>query len=306
MYFPFIKYRRIFYLISAILVVLSLASIFVFGLKGSIDFSGGSSLEVLFKNEPPSFEEIRKSLEGLDLGEISFQKTGERGITLRTKEVSEELHQQILERLKSLGEIEEGSESFQNIGSLIGREMKNKTKVVIFLSLAGLLIYVAVSFRKLSRTVKSYIYGFTAIIALCHDIIIPLGVLAVLGRLKGVEITIPIITAFLTVFGYSINDTVVVYDRIRENVLKRKTSDFGMVIEQSINQTLTRSINTVLTVLISLLAIFFFGGETLRYFSLSLIIGISCGCYSSIFIAAPLVFTYYKFREKRQKKNRQE
>ena len=301
MYIPFIRYQKIFYILSVTLVVLSIISVFLFGLKLGIDFTGGSSLELNFKNQPPEPEEVRESLKTLDLGEILIQKTGDKGIILKMKDIGEETHQEILKRLKSLGTTEEASESFQSIGPVIGQELKRKTKIVIFLALLAILIYIAFSFRRISRPIKSYVYGLTSIIALCHDVLIPLGILAFLGKFQGVEITIPIITAFLTVFGYSINDSVVVFDRVRENLLRSKDPTFELTVEKSLNQTLVRSLNTSLTTLFVLFAIFFLGGETLKYFSLTLILGIFLGTYSSLFLATPLLVTFYRFRERKYK-----
>lgn len=302
MYIQFIKYRKIFYVISIVLVGLSIVSIFIFGLRLGIDFTGGSSLELTYKTQPPSAQKIKENLETLELEELSVQKKGEKGIILKMKSIEEETHQEILERLKKLAEIEEGSQSFQSIGPVIGQEVKRKTKIVIFVTLLAILIYVALSFRRISRPIKSYIYGITSLIALCHDVLIPLGILAFLGKFQGVEITIPIITAFLTVFGYSINDSVVVFDRVRENLLKRRDPTFEITVEKSLNQTLIRSFNTSLTTLFVLFAIFFLGGATLKYFSLTLILGIFLGTYSSIFLATPLLVSLHQFRERKYKK----
>lgn len=301
MYIPFIKHRKIFYSISGVLVILALLSIFLFGLKLGIDFTGGSSLEIAYQSTPPSSQEIKNALKDLNLGEIIVQKSGERGVILKMKDIDEETHQKILEKLKELGEVEEGSESFQSIGPTIGRELKQKTKIVISLSLIAILVYIAFSFRRVSKPVKSYIYGITSLIALGHDVLIPLGIFAILGKFYGVEINIPIITALLTVFGYSINDSVVVFDRVRENLLKSQEPTFELTVEKSLNQTLTRSLYTSLTTLLVLFAIFFFGGETLKYFSLALILGIGFGTYSSLFLATPLLVSYYLFKENRYK-----
>ncbi len=217
------------------------------------------------------------------------------------RDIPEELHKEVLARLSGLGKLAEGKESFQSMGPAIGEELKQKTKFVTFLALLSILIYIAVGFKKISRPIKSYVYGVTGIIALCHDVLVPLGVLAVLGRYYGAELTIPIIAAFLTVFGYSINDSVVVFDRLRENIIKLKGEEFEKIVNDALNQTLTRSLYTGFATLITLFAIFFFGGETLKYFSLMLLIGIVLGTYSSIFIASSLLVTFYRFREKKSK-----
>jgi len=290
-----IKKRKLFYFISLSLSVLSILSIGIFGLNLGIDFTGGSQLEIEYIGEVPGFDAIEKAL---DLDEIVLQKSSDNVLIRKTKEITEVEHQEIVTVLRSLGDIKEGSESFQSIGPVIGQELKSKTKLVIILSLLCILLYIAYSFRRISKPVKSYVYGLTSLIALFHDVLIPLGVFAVLGKFYGVEITIPIITAFLTVFGYSINDSVVVFDRVRENLVKLSTPDFEETIQESLKQTITRSLNTSLTTLIALLAIFLFGGATLRFFSLALILGIGLGTYSSLFLATPLLVTYYKLRRR--------
>ncbi|NQU82541.1 MAG: protein translocase subunit SecF [Parcubacteria group bacterium] len=300
MYIPFVKYKKVFYGISIALVLLSIASMIVFGLKPGIEFSGGSALELTFEEQVPDFDEIRGALQEIDLGEISLQKTGTNSIILKMKFIDEETHQDVLLAIKGVGEVQQGSEGFQVIGPVIGEELKRKTKIVVILALICILIYIAFSFRKISRPVNSWVYGLSGLIALCHDVLIPLGVFAVLGKFYGVEITIPIITAFLTVFGYSINDSVVVFDRVRENLLKDTGTDFNGIVEKSLNQTLTRSINTSFTTLLALFAIFFLGGETLRYFSFALILGIGLGTYSSLFLATPLLTTFLWLKDKRR------
>lgn len=296
MHFPFIRYRKIFYLFSLVLIIGSIISIFVFGLNLGIEFTGGAILKITYK-KAPSFEEIKRTLKDLDLGKISFQKEEKERIVLKMNPLNETLHQEVLNRLKKLGEIEEESEDFQLIGPVIGKELKQKTKIVIILAILAILLYIALSFRKISRPVPSYVYALASIIAICHDVLISLGILVILGHLQEVEITIPIITAFLTIIGYSINNTVIVFDRIRENLIKAKSPIFELIIEKSLNQTLTRSLNTSLTVLFVLFAIFFFGGVTLKYFALTLILGISFGTYSSLCLAAPLIFNFYSWKK---------
>jgi preprotein translocase subunit SecF len=161
------------------------------------------------------------------------------------------------------------------------------------LALLAITLYIAFAFRKVSRPVASWKYGIASLIALFHDILLPLGVFSVLGYLYNVEITIPIIAALLTVLGFSVHDTIVIFDRIRENIFKRGMGEFEDTVNWSLNQTLGRSLSTVFSTLIVLFSIYFFGGETLKYFALALIIGITSGAYSSIFIAGPLLATWY-------------
>ena len=292
----FTKHRKIYFIFSGILILASLISLAVFGLKPGIDFTGGSILEIEYKEARPSNQEILEKLTDFDLGTIYVQPIGERGVVLRTREINKEVHQQILEKLEE-GGIELEERRFESIGPTIGSELKRKTNIVIVLALLSMIIYIALAFRRIQRPLRSWQYGVASVIALFHDILIPLGVFSILGKFYGIEITIPIITALLAVLGYSINNTVVVFDRIRENLLRRGEV-FEEIVDRSLNQTLTRQINTSLTTLFVSAAIFFFGGETLKYFSLTLILGIIAGTYSSIFLAGSILTTWFKLQRR--------
>ena len=298
MTFQFTKYRKIYFILSGTLVLASIICLFVFGLNFGIEFTGGSILELQYKNRVPSHQEISKVLSPFNLRE-TVQSLGNKGIMIRMRDIDEKTKLEIIKDINNQSEIIKDKTKFESIGPVIGNELKNKTKIVILLSLIAILLYVAFAFRRVSYPVKSWQYGIAALIALFHDVLIPIGVFSVLGKLYGVQVTIPIVTALLTVFGYSINDSVVVFDRIRENLLRRTKGNFEFVVNESLNQTLTRSVNTSLTTLLSLFAIFFFGGETLRYFSLALIIGITAGTYSSIFLASPILVTWELRKENR-------
>jgi len=307
MNFQFTKYSAVYYIISGILIIASFAALITFGLKFGIEFTGGSNMELAFTGERLSNEKIQEAAVEFNLGEIIIQPTSNNGAILQFKGVDEATHQKILAKISETAtsagsSVEE--KSFQYIGSSVGQELKNKTEIAIILCLLAITVYIAFAFRKVSRPVNSWKYGMTSLIALCHDIIIPLGVFSVLGHLYNVEITIPIITALLTILGFSVHDTIVIFDRIRENILRKGMGDFQETVDWSLNQTLGRSISTVFTVLIVMFFLFFFGGETLKYFSLALIIGVTSGAYSSIFIASPLLVTWRKFDEKKFQKNR--
>ena len=291
---PFTRYRRVYFIFSAILILASIISLFVFGLKPGIDFTGGSILEIEYETNRPSNHEILEKLAELNLGTITLQPTGERGVILRMRDIDEDLHQQVLQKL-SEGEVKTKELRFELIGPTVGRELKQKTKVVIIVSLLSILLYIALAFRRVQRPLKSWQYGIASLLALFHDILIPLGIFSILGRFYGIEISIPVICALLAVLGYSINNTVVVFDRIRENLFKREIS-FEEIVDQSLNQTLTRQINTSLTTLFVASAIFVFGGETLKYFSLALVLGIIAGTYSSIFLAGSFLVSWYSRR----------
>jgi preprotein translocase subunit SecF len=264
----------------------------MFGLKFGIEFVGGSNMEVGFSNARPSNEVIQTALKDSNLGQITIQPTGLNSAILRFKGVDEVTQQQILSQLNKATPVTE--KSFQFIGPSIGQELRNKTQLAIALALLAITLYIAFVFRKVSRPVSSWKYGIASLIALIHDVIIPLGIFSILGKLYNVEVTIPIIAALLTILGFSVHDTIVIFDRIRENILRRGMGQFEETVNLSLMQTLGRSISTVLTVEFVLISLYFFGGETLKYFALALIIGITSGAYSSIFIASPILVTWYK------------
>ncbi len=247
MQFNFIKYSAVYYIISGLLIIASIASLFMFGLKFGIEFTGGSNMELAFSGQRPSNEQMQNALSQFQLGEIIIQPTGSNGAILQFRGIDEAIHQQILAKINELSPAEE--KSFQFIGPSIGQELRNKTEIAIALTLLAITIYIAFAFRKVSKPVASWKYGITSLIALLHDILIPLGVFSVLGKLYNVEITIPIITALLTILGFSVHDTIVIFDRIRENILRKGMGQFEETVNWSLNQTLGRSISTVLTVL---------------------------------------------------------
>ncbi len=291
----YLKYKNIYFAFSAVLILASIYALLVFGLNPGIDFTGGSILEVTYDASRPTVADVRKALS--EFGEVSIQPTDQNGLIIRMGEIDEETHQRVLSVLSAGYEMQE--QRFESIGPVIGKELKEKTNFVIFLALAAIVLYVALAFRKVQRPVSAWQYGFIVLIlAIFHDLLIPIGVFAVLGKYWGVQITIPVITALLTVLGYSVNDTVVVFDRIRENLTKKMGTTFEGLVEASMNQTMTRCVNTSFTTLLALLAIYFFGGETLKYFSLALIIGIAAGTYSSFFIAGPILVAWMKWRKK--------
>lgn len=292
MNFNFTKYSSVYYIISGILIIAAVASLILFGLKFGIEFTGGSNMQVDFTTQRPTNEAIQNTLSSFNLGEIIVQPTGTNGLILQFRGVDEVTHQQILSKINELSPASE--KSFQFIGPSIGQELRNKTQIAIVLALLAITLYIAFAFRKVSKPVSSWKYGIASLVALFHDILIPLGAFSILGKLYNVEITIPIIAALLTILGFSVHDTIVIFDRIRENILRKGMGQFDETVNLSLNQTIGRSISTVLTVLFVMISLYFFGGQTLKYFALSLIIGITCGAYSSIFIAGPLLVSWHK------------
>lgn len=280
--------RKIFLAISGVLIGLSLLAVIVWGLKPGIDFTGGTMIELQFKNGAPARQEALDKLKDLKLQDLNIQTSGTNSLLLRVKEIDQSTHQQILEKL---GQPEETR--FETIGPTIGQELTNKAIWAVVLVNLAILVYIAWAFRRLSKIIKkgeSWIYAGGAILALLHDIILMLGVFAVLGHFRNFEINSTFITAVLTVIGYSVNDTIVVYDRMRENFLTYGWKDFTGIVNRSLNETLVRSFNTTLTVLLALLAIFFFGGDSIRDFIIAMMVGIATGAWSSISIATTFLF----------------
>jgi len=300
MQFNFTKYSIFYYIISGLLIVAAIVSLFMFGLKFGIEFVGGSNMEVDFQKARPSNEAIQNALKSFNLGEITVQPTGSTSAILQFKGVDEATHQKVLAELTKVSPATE--KSFQYIGPSIGQELRNKTELAIALALIAITLYITFAFRKVSKPVSSWKYGVTSLVALFHDVLIPIGIFSILGRLYNVEITIPIVAALLTILGFSVHDTIVIFDRIRENILRRGMGQFEDTVNWSLTQTLGRSISTVVTVEFVLVSLFFLGGETLKYFALTLIIGITSGAYSSIFIASPLLVSWYKWSANREAK----
>ncbi len=277
---------------SATLTIAALIAFLTWGLNLGVDFKGGSSLELDFPGGRPSVDQLHKSLDGkFGTTEFEFTLVGDNGLIIKSGELQEDIHQKVLATLKSdfvSANITE--KQFNSIGPVIGQELKSNSITAIILVLLLVMVYIAFVFRKMALVLSPWAMGMAAIAALFHDIVIPVGVFSLLGRYYHVEIGAVFVAALLTILGYSVSDTVVIFDRVRENVIRTRARDgFGTIVHQSILQTLTRSLNTTFTVLLSLIAIYLFGGDSLKYFTLALIIGIFLGAYSSIFVASPIL-----------------
>ncbi len=298
MHFPFVKYSKIYFIFSGLLVLASILAIVFYGLNWGIDFVGGSVLKITYIEERPSTQELSENLSSLlGLENLSVRFSGDREVSVKMPEVSQEIKDKLSDYFYNIPEVEKETMSFESVSPIIGGESKAKAQRAIILSIIAIVLYVAFVFRKVSNPIKSWQYGIATVIALIHDVLIPVGMLAVLGHFAGVEFSIPILTALLTIFGYSVNDTVVVFDRIRENLIRGTGTTFNETVNQSLNETMVRSINTSFTTLFVLLAIFFFGGASLNYFSLALIIGVIAGTYSSIFLASTLLAQWLILRQ---------
>jgi len=289
MIYRIIQKRKIFFSLSSLAVVASILALIFWGLNFGIDFTGGSLLEVEFKNYQPSITEIQDALKDVNLHNLVVQPTSD-SVILRFKENAEETHQLALKKLGDLVKDKKDASfkelQFDSVGPSIGQELKSKSFNATLIVFIMIILYISLAFRKVSKPVASWKYGVAAIIALIHDILFILGVFSVLGHFYGIEVNTPFIAAVLTVLGYSVSDTIIVFDRIREN-LPKSQENFENTVNRSVNQTLTRSINTSFSAILALLAILFFGGDTIKDFALALIVGIFIGTYSSIFIASP-------------------
>ena len=294
-----IKYRKIFYTISSILVALSIFVTLLWGINFGIDFTGGSILEVEFNLDRLEKTQVEEVLSDLSFEKtFSVRETGENGYILRSKTITDEEKSTIIGALG--GDITEIR--FNTIGPTLGAELRDKALISIAVVILCIILFVAFAFRHVSKPVSSWRYGLVAIFAFVHDVSLPIGLFAILGHFFGVEVDTLFVISILVVLGYSINDTIVVFDRIRENLKripeKARTNRFKEVVGKSLRQTMSRSIYTSLTTLITLLALFFIGGEATKWFALALITGVIAGTYSSIFFAAPMLVTLSKIRKK--------
>lgn len=295
-----VENRKFFYAVSGIFVVLSVAALALWGLEFGIDFKGGSILEVNY-SALPNLNSVSDSLRAFNLNDLKIAPLGPSGAVLRFRETDEMIHQNIIKTLASEAEknkIQFEERRFSGVGPTIGAELEQKSVKAIIIVLLGISLYIAWAFRKVSTPISSWRYGVVTLIALFHDLIIPIGLFAYLGRFYGVEVGANFIVALLVILGFSVHDTIVVFDRIRENLKRYSQLNFASLINKSIRETMIRSLNTSLTVLMTLLALYVFGGESLKYFVLALLIGIFSGTYSSIFIAAPLLATWFNILNK--------
>lgn len=330
-----IKYRKIPFIISATLFVTSIVLVATIGLKPGIDFTGGSLIEVAFTEERPSIAAVEEALAPMDLGEVQIQPAGDENMILRMRFITEDEHQAVLSTIREAFpaapaegaeeadlELEEGvmaltispegelvpydgastpaviEERVETIGPSISSHLRERAWQIGLAVIGAIILYIAYAFRKVSKPVSSWKFGVTAIIALVHDVSIVIGVFVLLGHFYGIEVNIPFVVALLTILGYSVNDTIVVFDRIRENLIKLGYAKFEKVVNKGVNETLVRSLNTSLTTLLVLSALFFFGGETIKFFALALIVGAIAGTYSSIFLASPLLVVWERMGKK--------
>ncbi len=317
---PIIAKRGILYTISAVILIVSISGAFIFGLKPGMDFTGGSLLEIKFSKAVSNEEvkgalvEIQKELKGevttptnetaaspeseltsptaslaeLDLTSANVISTGE-SIIIKTKYITTEQQESVTEKMKAkFGDLE--VTRFQTIGATVGQSVTTNAIMAVVIASIAIISYIAFAFRQVPKSIGKWKFGVSAVIALLHDLIVMLGIYTYLGGILGVEIDALFITALLTVMGFSVHDTIVVLDRLREKLKNPgKDETFADLTNQAVNETIERSINTSISTMLALLALVIFGHENIRFFNLALLIGIFVGTYSSIFIASPLL-----------------
>ena len=278
------KYKWLYFAISLLVLLPGIYSLIRYGLRLSIDFTGGTLLEIQASSSA-NFATTAKA-QGLDLS--SVQSAGAVSYLLRFKPTTHEQNEKFKAELQKLtGPITE--KRFETVGPTIGRELTQKAIFAVILASLFIILYISWTFRQIPKKYTSWKFGISAVIALLHDAFVVLGLFSLFGHFYHVEIDSLFVTAVLTVIGFSVHDTIVVFDRIRENLVKLPQSTFEQVVDFSLTETLARSLNTSLTVTLTLTALLLFGGESIRWFVAALLIGVVSGTFSSIFNAAPLL-----------------
>lgn len=294
--------KNIYFIISLLVIIPGLVSLALFGLKLSIEFTGGSRTTFTFSKPISSqtTEKVRDVFNRQKIEVSTIQPSGN-DLIIRAIPLTEKQNTKLIADIKEI-DSKVKQESFESIGPTIGAETTTKAFYSVLLASALIVLYIAISFRKVPKPASSWRFGVCAVIALLHDVLVVLGVFSLLGHFLHVEVDSLFITAVLTVIGFSVHDTIVVFDRIRENLLKVSGVPFATIVNNSILQTIVRSLNTSLTAILVLLTLLIFGGETVRWFVVALLLGIASGTYSSIFNAAPLLVVWHEWDQKRKLK----
>ena len=284
-------FYKIMFAASMVIVLAALVLFGTYGLQLGVYFKGGSMTEIEFLKGRPDTNAVRDVLaKNPAFKDLSVSAAGEQSLVVRAAQLTEANHQALLTAVDGAFKSNEPREvRFDSIGPAIGEELKSRSLWAIVLVLIAIAAYIALMFRAMRRILSPWAMSLATMVALVHDVILPVGLFAALGHWAGVEINAVFVAAILTIMGYSISDTVVVFDRVRENILRGVKATFPEVVHLSIMQTLARSIATNITTLLSLVAIYFFGGAGIKYFALALIVGIFSGAYSSIFVASPIL-----------------
>lgn len=298
-----ITYRKFFYILSAVLILISIISFWKPGLNLGIDFTGGSIMQVSYGGVRPNQNTVESSISSLNLGDVEIQPIGDTGYNIRTKELSQADQTNLLNALSMGSTTGVKLDQFNSIGPVIGNELKQKAYLAIAVVVLLIVLFVTFAFRKVSEPVASWKFGLATIIALGHDVLIPSGAFIIISHFFGGQIDTLFVSAILAILGFSVHDTIVVFDRIREHLGINKRDhvqeSFDQTVGKSVRETFGRSINTSLTIFIVLFFLYILGPSTTHDFTLTLIIGIITGTYSSIFIASPLLVTFEKMQEKK-------
>ena len=279
-----VKYRKFFFTLSILVIGLSFFAMLTKGFNAGIDFKGGSIIEVSY-DARPDIETLKGSLDKAGFTDARVQMAGDTDVMVKTRALSEVDRQNLTSALSIGGSLKMEEKRFSSIGPTIGAELRSKAWLAIVMVILGIVLFIAYAFRHVSEPISSWKYGMITTATLLHDIIVPAGVFVWMGK----EVDTLFVVALLSIMGISVHDTIVVFDRIRENLKLKVSNDFMTTVGTSLRQTFTRSINTSLTVMLVLATLFFFGPASTKDFSLILWIGIFVGTYSSVFIASPLL-----------------
>lgn len=278
------------------LVVGSIFTVLYYGFNFGIDFKGGSILQVKYLEQRPDIEVVRNKVSSVGFDNFLLSPVGEKDYLIKLRQLSQNEKGLIIQSLTENGNILIKEEKFNSIGPAVGNELKNKAFTAIFIVLICIVLYITFAFRRVKNPLN---YGLATIIALAHDVLIPTGIYIIWTSFNGGEIDLLFVTALLAILGYSVHDTIVVFDRVRENSLnKNKEMTFEDVVAKSVSETFGRSINTSLTIFLTLLALYFIGGDSTKNFAFILLVGVVAGTYSSIFLASPLLVTLESWRKK--------
>lgn len=299
-----VRHRRFFFILTGLLLLGSIIAAIVFPPSLSIEFTGGSLMEVAYEGERPTPAEVRERLHTLDLGEPSVRESGENAITLRTRTLSPEERTAVLGVLSSNGAEPITELRFNSIGPSLGNELAVKALYAIGAVTLAIVLYIAFAFRGISRPVPSWGYGLIAVLMLAIDIIVPTGFYAIYALFTGAQFDSLFVIALLALLGYCVNDVIVIFDRVREHLKNNEAEGveepFETTVGKSIDETMGRSINTGLTVVLALLALTVIGNEATRNFAVVMMVGVAAGTFSSITRSAPLLIPIAEWLEKRR------
>ncbi len=296
-----VKYRTLIFIITGILLAGAIGAIATYGLPLGIDFTGGTAMQISYPEGRPALADVQAQIAKVSLGVVSVRESGNDAITIHSRTMTPEEHLAVLAALSEKAKPTELS--YSSVGPTFGTQFAAKALWALVAVALSIALFIAFAFRKVSRPVPSWIYGLTVIVILVHDLIVPAGFYAVLAHMTGADVDVLFVTALLALLGYSVNDTIIVFDRVREHLATNERTNskesFEVTVGKSISETLTRSINTSLTVVLALLALVFYGATATRDFALVMLVGVIAGTYSSVLVAAPLLIPLSRWYTKK-------